>query len=377
MARIAINTRLLIPDKIEGIGLFTLETVRYITRKHPEHQFFLIFDRKIKLPEEWDFSDNVRIISAGPMARHPFLYLFWFEIVIPFLLKRNNVDLFISPDGFISLSSGVPSLTVIHDLNFEHYPEFLPFIERNFYKFFFPKYARKAIGIATVSKFSARDIVESYKIDPSKIEVVYNGIDDSFKPLPIIEITRIRNTWSKGLPYFLFVGTLHERKNISNMLKAFDLFRKTSKEKYLFILAGRKMWWAKEMEEVYRSLQFREDVVFTGRLSDTELRSIYPAASALLYVPFFEGFGIPLLEAMSCEIPIITARSSSLPEIAGDAAIYTRPEDPVEISEKMMMIATDAALRNYLIANGRLRKQDFSWIKTSEKFWEFIERYIH
>ena len=126
--KIAVNTRLLLPDKLEGIGWVAFETLKRITRAHPEHEFYFIFDRK------WDdmfiFSDNVTPVAVSPQARHPFLYYLWFEWSVPHILKKVKADLFLSPDAYLSLRTEVKSIAVFHDLNFEHYPNDLPFLER-------------------------------------------------------------------------------------------------------------------------------------------------------------------------------------------------------------------------------------------------------
>ena len=149
--KIAVNTRLLIKNKLEGIGWFSYETLKRITRAHPEHQFYFLFDRPFD--ESFVFGSNVTPIVIRPQARHPILFYLWFEKSIPRALKKINPDLFMSTDGYLSLSTTTPSLPVIHDLNFEHYPEQLPFLVRKYYKHYFPRFARKAARIATVSEF--------------------------------------------------------------------------------------------------------------------------------------------------------------------------------------------------------------------------------
>src|SRR3989304_8480792 len=145
----AVNTRLLLKNKLEGIGWFAYESLKRITQQHKEHKFIFIFDRKYD--EEFIFSDNITPVVVGPKTRHAFLWYYWFEFQIPKVLKKHKADLFLSPDGFLSLCTDVKSLNVIHDLNFEHYPNDVPYFARRFYKNNFPKYAQKAKRIATVS----------------------------------------------------------------------------------------------------------------------------------------------------------------------------------------------------------------------------------
>jgi hypothetical protein len=154
---IAVNTRLLQKERLEGIGAVIYNTMKEITIAHPEHHFFFIFDRDFD--DEFLFSDNITPLIIGPQARHPFLFYWWFEHSIPGLLKDIRADLFISPDGYLSLSSKVKSISIIHDLNFEEYPEHFPWLIKKYYHYYFPRFAKRADRIATVSEFSKRDII--------------------------------------------------------------------------------------------------------------------------------------------------------------------------------------------------------------------------
>ncbi len=180
---IAVNTRLLLPDKLEGMGRFAQETLKIITREHPEHQFVFIFDRKFS--DEFVFSDNITPITCFPPARHPLLWYWFFEWSIPAVLQKVKADLFLSPDGWLSLRTPVRSLPVIHDLNFFHLPELIPWQVRQYYDYFFPRFIQKADRIATVSDFTRQDIVTLFNYSKQNIDVVYNGVSEGFRPLPV------------------------------------------------------------------------------------------------------------------------------------------------------------------------------------------------
>jgi glycosyltransferase involved in cell wall biosynthesis len=167
--RIAVNTRLLLKDKLEGIGWFSFETLKRIAQNHPEHTFYYIFDRKYDTT--FITSQNIVPIVAGLPTRHPFLWFLWMEFTIPRILKKINADIFVSPDGFLSLRSKVPQVTVIHDINFHHNPHQLPYWVRKYNNYFFKRFAHKAKHLGTVSEYSKKDIAETYKIDPKKIGV--------------------------------------------------------------------------------------------------------------------------------------------------------------------------------------------------------------
>ena len=165
---IAVNTRLLIHGKLEGIGWFTFETLSRITRDHPEHQFLFVFDRPFS--PEFIFSGNVTPIVLSPPTRHPVLWYIWFELQIPRILKKYKADLFFSPDGYLSLQTKVRQLAAIHDINFAHRPKDLPWLKAKYYNYFFPLFARKAQRIVTVSSFSKEDIHKTYHIGNDKID---------------------------------------------------------------------------------------------------------------------------------------------------------------------------------------------------------------
>lgn len=368
--KIAVNTRLLIKSKLEGIGWFTFETLKRICIQHPEHEFYFIFDRKFD--ESFVFSDNVIPIVISPQARHPFLYYIWFEYSVKRVLKKIKPDLFLSPDGYLSLSSKIPSLVVMHDLNFEHYPQDLPFLERKYYRHFFPLYAKKADRIATVSEFSRKDIVEQYNIQPEKIDVVYNGVNESYCPLE--ERTKIETItkYTQGAEYFVYVGALNPRKNLVNLFKAFDLYKNKYVSNTKLVIVGVKMYWTPAIKESYEQMTNKLDVIFTGRLAVDELHKVLASALAMTYVSYFEGFGIPIVEAFSCGVPVISSNISSLPEIAGDAALKIDPFSPEEISEAMNLISSNENLRKTLIEKGLKRSEMFSWQKSADRLWESI-----
>jgi glycosyltransferase involved in cell wall biosynthesis len=372
--KIAVNTRLLLKDKLDGIGWFTYETLKRITQAHPEHQFYFIFDRKYN--EEFIFSKNITPIVIYPQARHPFLYFIWFEYSITKILKKTDADIFVSTDGFISLSSRIPTFNVIHDINFVHYPKNIPFILRKYYSYFFPRFAKKSSRIATVSEYSKSDIAKNFDIENSKIDVVYNGANSIYKPISENEKIEFKNQYTSGKDYFLFVGALNPRKNISNLLKAFDLFKTESEADIKLIIVGEKMFKTRTLKHNYNNMKHKTDVIFTGRMSPEQLQKAYGTALALSFVPYFEGFGIPIIEAMSCDTPVITSNITSMPEIGQDAVLQTNPFSIEEIKNALNRIYSDKDLRNKLIKKGQERRKDFSWDKTADKLWESIEKIL-
>lgn len=371
--KIAVNTRLLLKGKLEGIGWVAYETLRRIVKDHPEVEFYFIFDRQ---PDPmFLFADNVKPVVLFPQARHPFLFIWFFELSIPHALRKIGADLLYSPDGYLSLRSKVPQVVEFHDLNFEHFPGDMPKIHLWHYKKFFPKFARKAKRIVTVSDFSKQDIVDCYGVSPDKVDVAYNGVNEIFVPLAEEEQTEIRKQYSGGCPYFMFVGSLHPRKNLARLFTAFDRFKKRQSSDVKLVIVGEKRWWTEPIQKAYDAIECKDDVVFAGRLSAEELHRVTAAALASVYVSYFEGFGIPILEAFRCNTPVITSNVTSMPEVAQDAALMVDPFNEDSIADAMVKVL-DEKVRQQLVEKGSERAKDFSWDQAANVIWDSLIKSI-
>lgn len=369
--RIGVNTRLFVKGKMDGIAWFSYEVLKRIIKAHPEHDFIFFFDRKPL--NEFIFADNVKAVVVYPPARHPILWILFFELGIKRALKKEKIDIFLSPDGWICLNTSVKTINIIHDINFEHHPEFLPKLTRVYFQYFFPRFAGKANRLVTVSNFSKNDIQKTYGIPESKINVVYNAAAEDFHEISDSEKEIVRKQLSDGYPYFVFVGSGNQRKNIINHLLAFDLFREQGFNAKL-VFAGTQKYWTKQMITVYKNLQYRKDIVFTGYVSTEKLNRIISSSHCLLYASYFEGFGVPILEAFSCNTPVITSNITAMPEIAENAAILVNPYHTEEITNAMIEIFTNDKLRIALIEKGKKQLQKFSWDTTASQLWHTIEQ---
>ncbi len=370
--KIAVNTRLLLKGKMEGIAVHAYNVLKRITVAHPEHQFLFLFDRPYN--EEFIFSNNITPISLMPQARHPVLFYLWFEYSVARVLRDAKPDLFYSPDGFLSLRADTPSISVMHDINYIYYPEDLPKMALWYYKHYYPKFMAKAKHILTVSEYSKQDIIKNYHINPSKIDVVYNGADEAYRKLNGEEKKIVKQKYSDGQDYFVYVSALHPRKNVKRLLQAFDKMKESASSDIKLLLVGPAYFKNSEMMSVYEQMKYKQDVVFTGRLEVDELCKVVGAAFAMAYISYFEGFGIPIVEAMQCEVPVITSNTTSMPEVAGNAALLIDPFSVDSIADAMLKVLKDGAVRNDLIEKAKLRKNIFTWDRTANLTWGAMEK---
>jgi glycosyltransferase involved in cell wall biosynthesis len=370
--RIAVNTRFLLKGKLEGIGWFTHEIIKRIVLNHPEHHFIFFFDRPYD--PQFVFADNITPVVLPPPARHPVLWYIWFEWSVKRALKTYKADVFISTDGFLSLKSKVPTLLVVHDLAFEHYPEHLPFKFRSYLRYFTPKFIRKAAHTVTVSTFSKNDIVSTYKIDPQHISVVFNGAHHEYKPLDFATRQDIKATYAGGCDYFVFAGALHPRKNIIILLNAFAKFKQRQRTDMKILIVGRFAWNAEEIRQAIENHPYKADVCHYNYMQVEELSRVIGAAYALTFVSTFEGFGIPILEALCCRVPAIASNTSSMPEVVGDAGILVDPFDVDDIAQAMSTLYKDENLRNRLIAHTDAQAAKFNWDESAKVFFKLVEK---
>lgn len=369
--KIVINTRFLLDKKLEGFGRFTDEICKRLVANHPEHDFYFLFDRPYA--DKFIYGRNVHPVVLRPAARHPILFYIWFEWRVKKFLKKLNPDIFVSPDGHLSLDWEGKQLAVIHDLNFEHYPQDLPDKDRKYLKKYFPKFAARADRIVTVSEFSKMDISKQYGVNPNQIDVVYNAADDGFKPIDEQNKLNVQAQITNGVPYFVYLGSLHPRKNIHRLFQAYEQFKQQSGSQTKLVIIGDAYWFNDSMQKSYQTLQFKKDITFTGHLEFSKMQSVLASAQALCYLSYFEGFGIPIVEAMKCGVPVICGDRTSIPEVAGDAALTVNPFEISEIVNAMTMIDDSDELRMSLSAKGLIQSQKFNWDKSAELFWQSIE----
>jgi glycosyltransferase involved in cell wall biosynthesis len=369
--KIAVNTRLLLRGKLDGIGWFTHEIMSRIVLAHPEHEFHFLFDRPYD--PSFVFAPNVHAHVVMPQARHPWLFRLWYNWMVPRKLKQIGADIFVSPDMMLSLRATCKQIVVLHDLNFEHYPDDLPSHISRYLKSQTPLFASRAEAIITVSEFSKQDIIKQYGVAASKVHVVYNAPQEAYRPLSESERVASKSRWAKEEEYFVFISSIHPRKNLQRLLLAYDRFRSESGSKVKLVAVGRRFWKNDSLDQTLLNMTFADDVLFTGHLEQSDLVQVLGGALALLYVSYFEGFGVPIVEAFRSGVPVITSNVTSMPEVAGKSALLVDPFNVQEITAAMVRIEQDPRLRSELIAQGSEQVKLFDWNRSAEKFWGIID----
>ncbi len=360
--KIAVNTRLLIPNRLEGIGRFTYEIFKRLVQQHPEIEFHFFSDRK-PLPE-WQFGPNVKQHCLFPPARRPFLFDWWFDWAVPRKLKQLNIDLFVSPDGHASRRN-MKQLCVIHDINFIHHPEFLIPKYARYWKERTPEFVQYATKIATVSEFSRKDLASTLSLKEEDIDIIGNGYNQEFKPISEELKVETRSELTHGRPYFIFVGSLHPRKNVHGIVQAFNTFSQNN-ETHDLVIVGRMFWEYPALKEALKAA-IPGRVHEVGFVLNERLPKVYAASEALVFPSFYEGFGIPLLEAEMCNIPVITSAGSAMEEISNGTSWLVNPSNTNEIVQAM-----HALVAGERKAKTRDTSTLYTWDEAANRMWNSI-----
>jgi len=362
--KIAIN---LIPFfSIQGIEIFSKNIILNLLKLKKDEQFFILATEN--LPDIFDFSQP-RIIKVKGIKSKSRKAIYQ-QTLIYSLLKRYNIDVLFSP------SPAAPffwknKIVVIHDCAYDRFEEFDNLLSKTYFKvmFYGAKYFSR--NIVTVSDFSKKELVELYKINPKKIEVIYEGVPE-MEEVNEEEIQNTLNRFKIDRTYFLYIGNWRPRKNLPGLIKAFKLFKEWSDLDYLLVIAGRIDKRFLDLEKEIEKNQLEGRVILTGFISQKEKTALYKNAKALVFPSFYEGFGLPVLEAQSLGIPVLTSNTSSLPEVAGEGALYVNPYRIEEIAQGMERICKDENLRQQLIQKGFENIKRFSWQKSAEKLLDLF-----
>lgn len=361
MIRIGVDGNEANVEKRVGVSVYALNLLKYfckVANRDTQFNVYLKSSPLNDLPEENKY-------FKYSLINGKFL---WSQIFLPlYLYGHKNIDVYFSPAHYLPRFCPVPQVVTIHDLAYLYYPE--DFTKKDLWQL--KNWTKLAINqaknIITVSKTTKKDIIKNYQVDENKVTVIYNGFEKTVSG-------RIGKTAEVKLKKFiLFVGTIQPRKNLEVLIDAFDKFVQTNND-FKLVIAGKKGWLYENIFEKVKVMNLENKVIFTDHVSDQELIWLYKNAFCLVLPSLYEGFGIPVLEAMNFDCPVVASCSSSLPEISGDASLYFNPKNPDDLLEKLKSLKENKELRKELIAKGRQRIKDFSWEKCGKETLEAIKQ---
>ena len=372
--RIGVNTFQL-HQRITGAGRFTKNLLRALAEQDRENEYVL-FLRRDNAGYYSVNQDNFKNIETKVTSEFRLKRIYREQYLLPKLAKEHNIDIFWSPSDISPASLPCISIVTIHDLKRFVLPEEFPFFERNYYRIFLKRTARSSDLIFTVSESSGRDIMKYLDVPPERIVVAHNGLDPDMideDGVPFETLNRIHNVNRK---YILFVGQMIKSKNVPRMIRAFSQCKEA--KDYDLVLIGKQGAGTAEVTQTIRredhSGNLKERIHLIPWVTAEQLVSFYKNASVLFYASLYEGFGFPLIEAMVNGLPIITSNVSSMPEVAGDAAVIVDPKDVGQMAESLGKVLTDHTCRENLIEKGYERFRTFSWENTAKKYLAVFNR---
>jgi len=355
-------------DEHVGVSVYTLALLNYFQSVASDKLSFFIFLRQ--KPSSSMPKENQHFHYE--VVKGPFL---WSQIFLPFHLYTNSkIDLYFAPAHYIPRFCPVPIVVTIHDLSFFYYPS--EFIKKDLFqlKNWTSQAISKSKAIISVSKTTKKDIVKWYQVSDKKISVIYNGFEKKSENISDPEVLKKYNISAKK--FVLYVGTLQPRKNIVTLIRAFNDYYKTH-EGLKLVIVGKKGWLYEEIFEEVKRLNLGSQVVFTDFIPDEEVIVLYKNAWVFVMPSLYEGFGIPILEAMAYGCPVISSQNSSLPEIGGEACLYFDPKDSNDLIEKWYQLAQSKEIYNKLISTGKNRIASFSWKRCAHETLELLKNQIH
>ena len=352
-----------------GMGRYLLNFLETAPQCKPEWEFILFCNQNTTLGV---INDNFKkvVIREG-------LTFYWDQIKLPLALRKEKIDLFLSPYNKAPIISPCRVIITIHDL--APFLSFFPQRPRNplfisLQKTLNNLMAKRADLIITVSNNSKKDIICLFNVAEEKIKVVYNGVGERFYPIKdkvILDSVRKRHGIAKD--YILYIGNLKPHKNVPGLINAYNMLPENLKDNYQLVIVGKKDKNFACLFNLVRTLRILDKVVFIDFVRDEDMPSLYSSATIFVFPSFYEGFGLPVLEAMACGVPVITSRLASLPEVVDDAANLVNPRDTKEIGMAIEKLLVDSSLRGDLVARGLVQSSNFSLDKTVKNILYVIE----
>lgn len=360
-----------------GVNASTLKNTRFqlfleLASLHQQHTFLFFFDHENKAAT---FPENVIPIILNPAATNVLKRRIWYHLKLPASLKKNKADVFVS-EKFLSLKTKVPQILMQPDLTYIYHPGFIDKKEISFHKKNTKKFIEKANAIVVNSFYLKNEIVLRFKTPDEKITVIYPSVKMDRKTATGDERELTKEKYAGGNEYFIYKGIISTERNLVNLLKAFSFFKKRQRSKMQLIITGER---GEKYDEFLRSLEsyrFKEDIKVLEELGETDTVQLLSSAYAMVFVPSYATAAIEVIEAMRCEVPLITSSPPLLKEYCGEAALYADSEKPNDIAEKMMLLFKDEQLRKALIAKGRLQHHVFKTSNEIETLFSIIKKAI-
>lgn len=362
-----------------GVAQYIKRLIDATTKLDKENQYtafgFLFFGRKLKnTGYEERLNLKYKFIRYFPGRVYTKLMKLFVAPPVDILMgRRADVMLFLN---YISWPTLLPTkkIVAVHDLSHLIYPQYTHESLLKFFDKFLEKSIRGADQILTISQNSKREIMEKYNIPEKNISIIYPAADHSvYYKRSAEEITKLRAKYGLKKPYILSVATLEPRKNFAGLLRAFDVLPEDIKTSHSLVLTGAKGWLDDEINELYDDMSKKYDIIRTGYLPDEDLPTLYSGASLFAYPTFYEGFGMPPLEAMACGVPVVTSNNSSLPEVVGDAALMIDASNTQEIADAMKQVITNPKLAASLSEKGLAQAKKFTWEKSAKDLIAMME----
>jgi glycosyltransferase involved in cell wall biosynthesis len=347
-----------------GVSRYSEALVRELPNVGPEEEY-VVFTGGARPPASRGFDPGIEWVHSRLPTARPEARILWEQTVGMTIARRYRLDLIHAPVNVTPLVSGAPRVVTIHDLAFHLYPEQYPGAKQRYLRLMTRLSVQRAARVIAVSEATRQDVIRHYGAASEKVVTVPNGVSDDYRPLPAEQVAAFRA--ANGLPerFILFVGTLQPRKNLETLLRAYA--RVVDEIGWELVVAGATGWAYDPIFETARALGLAERVRFAGYVPGEELPLWYNAAGMFVYPSLYEGFGLPLLEAMACGTPVIAANTSSLPEVVGDAGLLVDPRDVEAMAQALRSLAESESLRDDLSERGQQRAAAYSWRRTAEE----------
>lgn len=343
-------------NNLTGLGNYSRSLIESLANQYPENQYF-VYSPKVKSHKQIDSFLAQDNITLKLPKEGTFL---WRTLNILKDLGRDHVQIFhgLSHEvPFAIQHTKIKSIVTIHDLIFLRFPHYYQFIDRKLYEWKSKSACKRADKIIAISEKTKADIVEFYGTDPDKIEVIYQSCDDSFKePLPAQSLKRIKLTYKLPDQYILNVGTIEQRKNLKLIIQAL----KSVNDQYKLVIIGKQTPYFKEVEREIEKLGLRNRIIFLQNIPFADLPGIYQMASLFVYPSFYEGFGIPIIEALYSKVPVIAATGSCLEEAGGPHSIYINPDDVTGLTHWINLVLENVGLQHEMKEKGLEFVQKFN-----------------